>query len=64
MGFVLLIFVSPAKYLTYGKNSNFFFLKTDLSDFPGGRVDKNPTANAGDEVSVPGLGRFHILGSS
>lgn len=41
-----------------------FFLKIDLSDFPCGRVDKNSTANAGDEVSIPGLRRFCILGSS
>ena len=25
-------------------------------DFPGGVVDKNPLANAGDTGSIPGLG--------
>ena len=29
-------------------------------DFPGGRVDKNLSANAGDMGSVPGPGRFHM----
>ena len=28
-------------------------------DFPGGLVVKNPPANAGDLVSIPGLGGFH-----
>jgi len=27
---------------------------------PDGAVDKNPSANAGDTGSVPGLGRFHL----
>ena len=29
-------------------------------DFPGGTVDKNPLANAGDIVSISGSGRFSI----
>ena len=28
--------------------------------FPGGTVDKNPPANAGDMGSIPGLGRSHM----
>ena len=28
--------------------------------FPGGSVDKNPAANAGDMGLIPGLGHFHI----
>ena len=28
-------------------------------DFPGGPMDKNPSANPGDMGSIPGLGRFH-----
>ena len=28
--------------------------------FPGGSVDKNAPANAGDRGSIPGLGRFHL----
>ena len=33
-------------------------------DFPGGTVDKNLSANAGDMDSIPGLGSFHMLRSS
>ena len=29
-------------------------------DFPGGTLDKNLPANAGDMNSVPGLGEFHV----
>lgn len=31
-----------------------------LRGFPGGAVEKNPRANAGDMGSVPALGRPHI----
>ena len=31
-----------------------------LVDFPGGTVDKNLPANAGDTGSTPGPGRFHL----
>ena len=31
-----------------------------IQDFPGGAVDKNPPANAGDRSSAPGPGRFHM----
>ena len=30
---------------------------TKLWDFPGGSLVKNPRANAGDQGSIPGLGR-------
>ena len=30
-----------------------------IMDFPGGPMDKNPSANPGDMGSIPGLGRFH-----
>ena len=33
-------------------------------DFPGGAVVKNPSANAGDTGSSPGLGRSHMLQSN
>ena len=33
------------------------------SGFPGSSVIKNPSANAGDMGSVPGLGRFHGEGN-
>ena len=31
------------------------------SDFPGGSVVKNPTANEGDTGLIPAPGRFHML---
>ena len=34
--------------------------KVYIEDFPGGTVDKNPSANAGDTGSIPGPGRFHM----
>ena len=34
---------------------NYFYV-----DFPGGTVDKNLPASAGDTGSVPGRGRFHV----
>ena len=40
-----------------GKKKN---VKLNHGDFPGGAVDKNLPANAGDMGSIPGLGRFHI----
>ena len=33
--------------------------KADILDFPGGTVDKNPPANAGDAGSILGPGRSH-----
>ena len=38
--------------------------KWDKLDFPGGTVDKNVPANAGDMGSVPGSGRFPMLESN
>ena len=32
----------------------------DIKDIPGGTVDKNPPANAGDMGLIPGLGSFHM----
>ena len=29
-------------------------------DFPGGTVDKNPSATAGDKALIPGPGRSHL----
>ena len=29
-------------------------------DFPGGTVNENSSANAGDTGSIPGPGRFHM----
>ena len=37
---------------------------SDSRDFPGGALDKNPPANAGDMGSNPGLGRSHMLQSN
>lgn len=33
--------------------------KDSSSDFPGGPVDENPPANAGNTGSIPGTGRSH-----
>ena len=33
-------------------------------DFPGGAVDKNPPADAGNTGLIPGPGRFHMLWSN
>ena len=33
-------------------------------DFPGGPVDKNPSANAGDMGSIPDLGNFTSRGAT
>ena len=38
--------------------------KNDFLDFPGGLVNKNLPANAGDTSSIPGPGRFHMLQSN
>ena len=32
-----------------------------MADFPGGTVEKNLPANAGNTGSIPGLGRSHML---
>ena len=32
----------------------------DFQDLPGGTVDGNPPANAGDMGSIPGPGRSHM----
>ena len=32
----------------------------NIEDFPGGTVDGNPPANAGNTSSIPGPGRFHM----
>ena len=39
-----------------------FPVKNTIVDFPGGTVDKNPPANAGDIGSTPGLGTFPSCG--
>ena len=33
---------------------------TGTGDFPGGTVDRNLPANAGDTGWISGLGRFHM----
>ena len=35
-------------------------IKTEIRDFPGSTVVKNPPANAGDKGSIPDLGRSHM----
>ena len=39
-------------------------IKTPDKGFPGGVVVKNPTANAGDTGSTPGLAKSHMPGSN
>ena len=38
----------------------FFFFSLNFLNFPGGAVDKNPPANAGDMGLIPGLGLSHM----
>ena len=38
--------------------------KSPEKDFPGGPVIENPTANAGDMGSIPGLVNFTCLGAT
>ena len=40
--------------------------KTITKDFPAGRVDRNPPANAGDtvKINIPVLLRFHVPGAT
>ena len=40
------------------------FCEKGAEDFPGGTVDRNLPANAGDMGSIPGPGRFHMTWSS
>ena len=37
---------------------------SDTQDVPGGALDKNLPANAGDTGLIPGSGRFHMSRSS
>ena len=39
-------------------------IKVLLQNFPGGAMDKNPSAETGDRGSIPGSGRFHMPQSS
>ena len=43
----------------YSMITDMWKLKCD-TDFPGGAVDKHPSANAGHIGLIPGLGRFHL----
>lgn len=38
----------------------FFLFYEGILDWPGGPGDNNPPANAGDQGSFPGPGRFHM----
>ena len=48
-------------FFYFKKNS---YLKIAMLDFPGGPVDKNPPANAGDLGLNSDPGRSHMLWSS
>ena len=41
-----------------------YWFKVQLRGFPGGSVVKNLLASAADMGSIPGLGEFHMPGSS
>ena len=43
--------------ISYNPMITHFSLPTPVLGFPGGSVVKSPPANAGDEGSIPGLGR-------
>ena len=43
-----------------GEPGFFFFCSLNFLNFPGGAVDKNPPANAGDMGLIPGLGLSHM----
>ena len=45
--------------LNPGESVNFYKFNVQTQDFPGGRVGRNPSTNAGDVGSILGLGRFH-----
>ena len=38
----------------------FAVLKIEFENFPGGKVDRNPPANAADMRSIPSPGRVHV----
>ena len=44
----------------HSETALFSSFKTSKEDFPGGAVDKNLPANAGDVGWIPGSGRFHM----
>ena len=41
-------------------NTGFSIVRRQRRDFPGGTVDKNPPANAGNSCLIPGPGRYHM----
>ena len=59
-GSILGISTCMGKY----KNCALWTRIRELLDFPGGTVDKNPSASAGNMGLIPGLGRFHTLWSN
>ena len=56
---------SDSTNVFYSHTSSLLTRNVDLRhitwDFPGGTVDRNPPANAGDRGSSPSPGRFHML---
>ena len=46
-----------------GKLVGLSFLNHWTREFPGGPVDENPSTDAWDMGSIPGLGRCHVLQS-
>ena len=56
--------VGHPEKITEVPSAYFFTHKKGQKDFPGGTVDKNLPANAGDTGSIPGRGKFHTLRSN
>ena len=50
----------PMAWLTAIRTKNNFNTQKNFLNFPGGTVDRNPPANAGDMGLIPGPGRFHM----
>ena len=54
----------PMAWLTAIRTKNNFNTQKNFLGFPGGTVDRNPPANAGDMGLIHGPGRFHTLQSN
>ena len=51
--------------ITHTRNGILFSRKKkEILDFPGGPMDRSPSANAGDTGSIPGPGRPYLLGDN
>ena len=60
---LVLCSVSFCLLILYYHTARLIILKHKFRDFPGGAVDKDLLASAGEMGSTPGPGRFHMLWS-